>query len=70
MASLYHKKGDLDKHISVHIGEKPYQYINCDMAFSQKDINKHLRVHNGESHCNKPFLRKELLDIHISIHIR
>ena len=36
-------------HMKIRNGEKPYQYVQCDKAFSkQVSLSFHLRIHTGE----------------------
>ena len=43
------QNSNLDQHIIIHIGEKPYQCTHCEKTLSnKKDLNCHMSNHSGD----------------------
>ena len=70
-------KGDLDKHMRVHTGIKPYRCSFCNVGFSQSSsLYVHFRKHTGEKpfvcdYCQKPFADKSNFKKHVqNVHLK
>ena len=72
--NTFTQKSDLQSHLKVHNGKKPYKCQHYTKAFKQKYAAiRHLRIHASErpskcQHCEEAFKHKDTLTTHIRIH--
>ena len=68
------QKGDLNQHLRIHSGVKPFDCEQCHKSFTKRyHLLRHLRVHSGEKpfkcdQCNKAYSGKHHLTHHLLTH--
>ena len=71
-------KGNLEKHLKIHNGEKSFQCDYCEKKFTLKgDLTKHVKIHAIErekpfqcEYCERKFSQKCNMKRHSTIHTR
>ncbi|XP_036369849.1 uncharacterized protein LOC115225209 isoform X2 [Octopus sinensis] len=72
----FSKSTQLNRHLKIHAGIKPFRCAYCDRAFSRSDnLVKHVRIHTGDkryscSICTKRFTDSSNLTKHLRTHAR
>ncbi|XP_074528551.1 uncharacterized protein LOC141791795 [Halichoeres trimaculatus] len=68
------RRGDVGRHMFVHMKEKPFSCSECGKRFNQKaHLTTHMSVHSKEkpficSECGKRLKYKSSLNTHMSVH--
>ncbi|KAJ0006611.1 hypothetical protein NQD34_013884 [Periophthalmus magnuspinnatus] len=72
----FSRSDELNRHVRIHTGQKPFQCTICARAFSRSDhLTTHTRTHTGEKPfscdvCGKKFARSDERKRHGRVHIK
>ena len=68
------KMANVDMHMEIHSGEKPFECSHCEKTFSHKDnLDVHMQIHSNDKpfeciQCGKTFSSKSKLNRHMMMH--
>ncbi|XP_047443244.1 early growth response protein 1-like [Mugil cephalus] len=72
----FSRSDELNRHVRIHTGQKPFQCVICARSFSRSDhLTTHTRTHTGEKPfscdvCGKRFARSDERKRHGRVHIK
>ncbi|XP_034020383.1 early growth response protein 1-B-like [Thalassophryne amazonica] len=72
----FSRSDELNRHVRIHTGQKPFQCAICARSFSRSDhLTTHMRTHTGEKPfscdvCGKRFARSDERKRHGRVHVK